>query len=47
MVEERDLGSMSAGEHEVLFELEPDATIVTLMVDSGLKYLSTDVYRQR
>lgn len=26
--------------------LGPDATIVTLMVDSGLKYLSTDVYKQ-
>ncbi len=25
--------------------LGPDASIVTLMVDSGLKYLSTDVYR--
>jgi len=25
--------------------LGPDATIATLMVDSGLKYLSTDVYR--
>lgn len=25
--------------------LGPDATIVTLMVDSGLKYMSTDVYR--
>lgn len=25
--------------------LGPDATVVTLMVDSGLKYLSTDVYR--
>ena len=25
--------------------LGPDATIVTLMVDSGLRYLSTDVYR--
>jgi cysteine synthase A len=24
--------------------LGPDANIVTLMVDSGLKYLSTDVY---
>ncbi|MGH7457351.1 MAG: pyridoxal-phosphate dependent enzyme, partial [bacterium] len=24
----------------------PDAKIVTLMVDSGLKYLSTDVYRK-
>jgi cysteine synthase A len=27
--------------------LGPGATIVTLMVDSGLKYLSTDVYRSR
>ena len=27
--------------------LGPDATVVTLMVDSGLKYLSTDVYRRR
>jgi cysteine synthase len=26
--------------------LGPDATIATLMVDSGLKYLSTDVYRK-
>ena len=25
--------------------LGPDAHVVTLMVDSGLKYLSTDVYR--
>jgi len=25
--------------------LGPDATVVTLMCDSGLKYLSTDVYR--
>jgi cysteine synthase A len=25
--------------------LGPDATVVTLMVDSGLKYLSTDVYK--
>jgi cysteine synthase A len=24
--------------------LGPDATVVTLMVDSGLRYLSTDVY---
>ncbi len=23
----------------------PDATIVTVLVDSGLKYLTTDVYR--
>jgi cysteine synthase len=27
--------------------LGPDATVVTLMADSGLKYLSTDVYRSR
>jgi cysteine synthase A len=27
--------------------LGPGATVVTLMVDSGLKYLSTDVYRTR
>jgi cysteine synthase A len=26
--------------------LGPDATVVTLMADSGLKYLSTDVYRK-
>lgn len=25
--------------------LEPGATVVILIVDSGLKYLSTDVYR--
>jgi len=28
-------------------KLGPDAKVVTLMVDSGLKYLSTDVYRSR
>jgi cysteine synthase A len=27
-------------------ELGPDANVVTLMADSGLKYLSTDVYRR-
>jgi cysteine synthase A len=27
--------------------LGPDATVVTLMVDSGLKYSSTDLYRRR
>jgi cysteine synthase A len=26
-------------------QLEPNATVVTLLVDSGLKYLSTEVYR--
>jgi cysteine synthase A len=28
-------------------ELGPGACVVTLMIDSGLKYLSTDVYRRR
>jgi cysteine synthase A len=28
-------------------QLGPSATVVTLMVDSGLKYLNTDVYRSR
>ena len=27
--------------------LGPDAKVVTLMADSGLKYLSTDVHRRR
>ena len=27
--------------------LGPGATVVTLMADSGLKYLNTDVYRSR
>jgi cysteine synthase A len=27
--------------------LGPDATVITIMVDSGLRYLSTDVYRTR
>ena len=27
--------------------LGPEATVVTLMADSGLKYLNTDVYRRR
>jgi cysteine synthase A len=27
--------------------LGPDATVVTLMCDSGLKYLNTDVHRRR
>jgi cysteine synthase A len=30
---------------KVAERLGPDATVVTLMVDSGLRYLSTDVYR--
>jgi cysteine synthase len=32
---------------EVAERLGPGAKVVTLMVDSGLKYLSTDVYRRR
>jgi len=31
---------------EVGQRLGPDATVATLLVDSGLKYLSTDVYRR-
>jgi cysteine synthase A len=27
-------------------QLGPDATVVTLMIDSGLKYVNTDVYRR-
>ena len=27
-------------------QLGPEATIATLMVDSGLKYLSTDLHKQ-
>ncbi len=30
----------------VAARLGPGATVVTLMCDSGLKYLSTDVYRR-
>jgi cysteine synthase A len=30
---------------QVAQQLGPDAKVVTLMADSGLKYLSTDVYR--
>ena len=32
---------------QVAKRLGPDAKVVTLMADSGLKYLSTDVYRSR
>ena len=31
---------------KVAEQLGPDAKIVTIMVDSGLKYLSTDVYKK-
>jgi cysteine synthase len=36
------IGAIRAGE-----QLGPEATVITLLVDSGLKYLSTDVYRRR
>ena len=36
------IGAIRAGER-----LGPDARVATLLVDSGLKYLSTDVYRRR
>lgn len=29
----------------VAASLGPDATVATIMVDSGLRYLSTDLYR--
>jgi cysteine synthase A len=32
---------------QVAERLGPNAKVVTLMCDSGLKYLSTDVYRSR
>ena len=50
--EEALFAGMSSGANvvaaiEVAKKLGPDATVVTLMVDSGLKYLSTDLYRNR
>lgn len=38
-------GANVAAAIEVANQLGPNATVVTLMIDSGLKYLSTDVYR--
>ena len=32
---------------QIAERLGPGATVVTLMADSGMKYLSTDVFRQR
>ena len=32
---------------EIGQRLGPEATVVTLLADSGLKYLSTDVYRRK
>lgn len=39
-------GANVAAAIRVAERLGPDAKIVTLMVDSGLKYLSTDIYRR-
>jgi cysteine synthase A len=38
-------GANVAAALQVAAQLGPDATVVTLMADSGLKYLNTDVYR--
>jgi cysteine synthase A len=40
-------GANVAAAIQVAERLGPDAKVVTLMADSGLKYLSTDVYRSR
>ncbi len=40
-------GANIAAAIQVSQRLGPSATVVTLMADSGLKYLSTDVYRRR
>ena len=37
----------SRGSLRVARRLGPEATVVTLMADSGLKYLGTDVYARR
>jgi cysteine synthase A len=39
-------GANVAAALRVAARLGPDATVVTLMVDSGLKYLTTEVYRR-
>ncbi len=40
-------GANVAAALQVAAQLGPDATVVTVMADSGLKYLNTDVYRSR
>jgi cysteine synthase A len=40
-------GANVVGAIRVAERLGPGAKVVTLMADSGLKYLSTDVYRSR
>jgi len=49
--EEGLFGGTSSGANviaaiQVAERMGPDATVVTLMADSGLKYLGTDVYRR-
>jgi cysteine synthase len=39
-------GANALASLRVAEELGPDATVVTLMVDSGLRYLSTDLFRE-
>jgi cysteine synthase A len=38
-------GANAVAALQIAEQLGPDATVVTLMIDSGLKYLSTDLYR--
>jgi cysteine synthase A len=50
--EEALFGGTSTGANvtaalRVAAQIGPDATVVTINVDSGLKYLSTDVFRDR
>jgi len=39
-------GANSLAAQQVALTLKPKATVVTLMADSGLKYLNTDVYKR-
>ncbi len=43
-VDVTDRPTMMAAAAQVAEKLGPAATVVTLMADSGLKYMSTDVY---
>jgi cysteine synthase A len=40
-----DLGANAVAALQVAERLGPGAKVVTLMADSGLKYLNTDVYK--
>lgn len=42
-----DIVAVSTDDAESMARLGPGARVVTLVVDSGLKYLSTDGYRSR